>query len=88
MSISTKSVAPRPDIVDDALDAYVHWREECTRAREAYFSWSTAARRDRTLAHGAYVAALDREEAGARAYAEAMRRLGNEYVNEATPWRQ
>jgi len=78
MSISVESATPTADVVDDAVDAYVRWREECAGAGEAYHRWSCAERADRTLAYCAYTAAVDREEAAASAYAEAMRRLGDE----------
>ncbi|HUA45614.1 MAG TPA: hypothetical protein VMA77_10325 [Solirubrobacteraceae bacterium] len=81
MSISVQSVAPQADVVDDAVDAYVRWREECAGAGEAYHQWSGAEKADRQLAYCAYTAALDREEAAASVYAEAMRRLGDECVD-------
>ena len=65
-------------IVDDALEAYVSWREECADAREAYRGWSGAGRADRVLAYCAYAAALDREEAAAHVYARAMKQLDDE----------
>jgi hypothetical protein len=29
-------------LVDETLDAYVEWREECAGVRDAYRRWSTA----------------------------------------------
>jgi hypothetical protein len=81
MSISVESATPQADVVDDAVDAYVRWREECAGAGEAYHRWSGAEKADRMLAYCAYTAALDREEAAASVYAEAMRRLGDECVD-------
>jgi hypothetical protein len=81
MSISVESATPRADVVDDAVDAYVCWREECAGAGEAYYRWSGAEKADRQLAYCAYTAALDREEAAASAYADAMKRLGDECVD-------
>jgi hypothetical protein len=51
--------------VDDALDAYLEWRNECAAARGAYHSWALSPPIDATLAFGAYQAALDREESAA-----------------------
>jgi hypothetical protein len=81
MSIAAEPLSPLHDIVDDAIDAYIRWREECAGAREAYDRWSAAATADRMLASCAYVAALDREEIAARVYADAMKRLGDEFVD-------
>jgi len=81
MSISVESATPQADVVDVAVDAYVRWREECAGAGEAYHRWSGAERADRTLAYCAYTAALDREEAAASVYADAMRRLGDECLD-------
>jgi hypothetical protein len=81
MSISVESATPQADVVDDAVDAYVRWREECAGAGEAYHRWSGAEKADRTLGYCAYTGALDREEAAASVYAEAMRRLGDECVH-------
>ena len=78
MSIGVERVPPHADVVDDAVDAYVRWREECAGAREAYHRWSSAETADRMLASCAYMAALDREEIAANVYAEAMRRLRDE----------
>jgi len=79
MSIPSEAASPR--VVDAAIEAYVHWREECADVREAYRRWSGAGRGDRMLASGAYIAALDREEIAARVYAEAIRQLGAECVD-------
>jgi len=81
MSIGVQPVSPQADVVDAAVEAYVRWREECAGAREAYLRWSSAEKADRMLASCAYTAALDREEAAATVYADAMRRLGDECVD-------
>jgi hypothetical protein len=64
-------------IVDDAVTAYVEWREECLAVWNAYGSWASAPREDVRRAHAAYRAALDREEAAAKVYAGLMRRVGD-----------
>jgi hypothetical protein len=76
-----ESLSPLHDVVDAAIDAYVWWREECAGARDAYDRWSSAVTADRMLASCAYIAALDREETAASVYADAMRRLGKEFVD-------
>ena len=64
-------------VVDDAVIAYVEWREESTEVWNAYSSWASAPPEDVRRAHAAYRAALDREEAAARVYAGLMRRVGH-----------
>lgn len=56
-------------MVDDAVRAYVEWREESSTVWTAYILWADAAAADAGVAHAAYHAALDREEAAAHAYA-------------------
>jgi hypothetical protein len=56
--------------VDVLLEYYVRWREECQAVWLTYQSWADADRSERGLAYAAYLAALDREERAARAYAD------------------
>jgi hypothetical protein len=49
-------------LVDEAVDAYVDWREECATVWEAYERWVRADAADAQSALAAYWAALDREE--------------------------
>lgn len=81
MTIGVPPVSPHADVVDDAVEAYVRWREECAGAHEAYARWSSAEKADRLLASCAYMAALDREETAASVYADAMRRLSDECLD-------
>jgi hypothetical protein len=69
------TISQRRRRVDDAVDAYVEWREECVRVWEAYHRWMNAGRTDAALAFLAYVAALDREERAAEVYAGHIARL-------------
>jgi hypothetical protein len=64
-------------IVQDAVIAYVVWREESTEVWNAYGSWASAPLEDARRAHAAYRAALEREEAAANVYAGLMRRVGH-----------
>jgi hypothetical protein len=63
-------------MVDETMDAYVDWREECAHVRDAYRRWLSAVRADAALAFRAYLAALDREERASEVYAELISRLG------------
>jgi hypothetical protein len=65
----------RTRLVDDVIDAYVDWREECHYVRDAYRRWSRAPRADAMLAFAAYAAALDREERASAYYAGRLSRL-------------
>jgi hypothetical protein len=69
--------SPPRRIVDETIDAYVDWREECTHVWEAHSRWQRAEGADATLAFRAYVAALDREERASQVYAELVGRLGH-----------
>jgi hypothetical protein len=55
--------------VDEAMDAYVDWREEGAHVWDAYARWESAEHGDASLAFSAYRAALDREEHASRVYA-------------------
>lgn len=55
--------------VHDALIAYLDWRTQCGAVASAYRRWALNSASDARLAHAAYQAALDREEAAARMYA-------------------
>jgi hypothetical protein len=56
-------------MIDELLERYVAWREECSAVRLAYQCWAQSGRRERRLAYAGYLAALDREEQAARTYA-------------------
>jgi hypothetical protein len=61
--------------VDQLLECYVSWREECHAVRVAYQRWVDSTRAEGRLAYGAFVAALDHEEHAARAYANELQRF-------------
>jgi hypothetical protein len=61
--------------IDDLLEGYVSWREECQSVRLAYERWTAADRGDRRLAYAVYVGALDREEHAALTYAHHVDRV-------------
>jgi hypothetical protein len=63
--------------VDDAVRAYVEWREQCTAVWDAYHRWARAPVADAALAFGAYASALDREQGAAKVYAGLMRHVGH-----------
>jgi hypothetical protein len=61
--------------VDVLLERYVHWREECITVRHNYQAWNDSDRDQRSLAYAGYLAALEREEQAARAYADQIERV-------------
>ena len=60
------------EIIDNAVAAYVEWREECARVWDAYEGWARTCSEETARAYAAYRAALDREEAAAKVYALLM----------------
>jgi hypothetical protein len=76
--MSVHVIKPSPhqgQAVDDAILAYVEWREECTEVWSTYAWWASAPAEDAPRAYAAYRAALDREEAAAKGYAMQMNRV-------------
>jgi hypothetical protein len=65
----------RSRLVDEAIDRYVEWREECATVEAGYRRWSDACATERTILFAAFDAALDREECAAWVYAGAVSRL-------------
>ena len=62
-------------LIDQMIERYVSWREECAALDTAYENWSRAGREDRNLAYSAYTAALDREEQAAAIYQSLAERI-------------
>jgi hypothetical protein len=63
----------RQRIVDDAIDAYVDWRDECRGVWDAYRQLTSASDADAGFAFEGYLAALEREERAAEVYGDQMR---------------
>jgi hypothetical protein len=64
-------------LVEDALDAYVSWRERQAAVRDTYERWSAASTADAPDEFAAHQSALDREELAAGRYAGRIARLAN-----------
>lgn len=62
-------------LVDDLIDSYVSWREQCSAVSIAYLTWVEAVPEDRDDAYAAYVATVDREERAAADYRLLVERL-------------
>lgn len=67
LNATAPSVHTWPDL-DDPVIAYAEWRTACMAVWTAYRDWTKAPKADGALAHAAYAAALDREDAAASAY--------------------
>ena len=73
VSATALSVPAWPNVVDPVI-AYAEWRTACAAVWTAYRTWTNAHKTDGALAHAAYVAALDREDAAASAYSGLVQR--------------
>ena len=78
----------RSELLDELMDAYVDWREECNALRDAYDRWSTASPDERSLAFVAYRAALDLEEQASTVYAERTQLVASELAFRRKPFRR
>jgi hypothetical protein len=65
----------KSELVDEAMECYVDWREECAAVESAYGRWSSASPEGAELPYAAYSAALDREQSAAGVYRRALERL-------------
>lgn len=72
-------------LVDEAIKAYVEWREECAAVWDAFGRWRGAPTVDSRAAFSAYGAALDREESAAHAYADWVGRIATHECRGAPP---
>ena len=77
--MSTHDVAADDEVsgrrADEAMDAYVDWREERAGVWDAYARWESAGHGDAPFAFSAYLAALDREERASCVYAERVTQI-------------
>lgn len=62
-------------LVDEAIDAYVDWRERCLAVQHAYDRWADAPESRAAVAFREYTIALDREERSSLHYALLVGRL-------------
>lgn len=61
-------------MASDPVIAYAEWRISCSFVWDAYRDWSNAPKADADLAHAAYTAALDREDAASGVYSSLIKR--------------
>jgi hypothetical protein len=76
MSLAVRIELPwHQRLVDDMVDAYAQWRQDCKAVQAAYDQWSNATAEDELLAFGAYETALDKEGRSSQEYAELVQRV-------------
>lgn len=78
--VADTDTAARRRSVDLLLALYVSWREECLAVRLAYQGWIEQDGGQDGTAYAAYLAALDREEAAAHAYADQIDSVDRLYL--------
>lgn len=74
-----------PELIDDLMEIYVEWREECIALNEAYERWSDGPVEEREMAFAAYLAALEREEQASAVYADRLYEIEREQREPAAP---
>ena len=57
---------------DEIIDLYLAWREEAAAVADAYALWADATADDKAARFAAFTAAIDREEAAVRSYADVL----------------
>jgi hypothetical protein len=62
-------------LIDELLACHYEWLEDVAAVAEAYRRWRAAPIAERSRCHGAYLAALDQEEASAMTYEFVHREL-------------
>jgi hypothetical protein len=67
----------RRRLVDDALNAYAGWRDQCSAVELAYCHWTVARGTDAAVWYTAYAAALYGEERAAERSGGLIRRVGS-----------
>jgi hypothetical protein len=73
----------RRELIDDLMEAYVAWREECAALVQAYAWWGSGEVADREMAFAAYRAALDREQQASTVYSDRVATLQREIPQQA-----
>jgi hypothetical protein len=71
----------RAELIDEMVDRYVDWREQCIAVAETYERWSNGSIADRKFAFEAYKAALDLEEHASLIYAERVNRFEDQLTS-------
>jgi hypothetical protein len=75
-------------LVDELMDLYVSWLEECAAVTASYENWRASERRDNQLAFSAYLAALAREEHAASTYQGLVERVAEAHGGRSAPARK
>jgi hypothetical protein len=65
-------------LVDEAIEAYVAWREACIWLNDAYLAWSRQRGSNAHVTFGGFTAALDHQDRTAACYARVSDVLGRD----------
>jgi hypothetical protein len=84
---SPSAATAPPWLLDEFIETYVGWREAAAAANDAYEHWTRVDRENSPLAFAAYGAALDGEEAAARAHRDCVERFAGQVRSGATSGR-
>jgi hypothetical protein len=68
------NILRRERLVDELVEAYIDWRESCTRVNDAYWAWASETGPRGRVTFGLYMATLDEEEQAADVYARIVMR--------------
>jgi hypothetical protein len=71
----------RAELIDEMLERYVDWREQCVAVAETYERWSNGSIDNRKLGFEVYKAALDLEEHASLIYAERVNRFEDQLTS-------
>lgn len=78
----------RSELLDDLMEVYVEWREECVSLYQAYERWTSSPVDERDLAFAAYSAALDREQQASAVYSDRIEVVEREIASRQGPLRR
>jgi hypothetical protein len=71
----------RAELIDEMVERFVDWREQCIAVAESYERWSNGSIANRKLAFEVYKAALDLEEHASLIYAERVSRFEDQLTS-------
>jgi hypothetical protein len=71
----------RAELIDEIVERYLDWREQCIAVAETYERWSNGSIANRNLAFEVYKAALDLEEHASLIYAERVNRFEDQLTS-------
>ena len=83
--MTTITIRSRRRLINQVVDAYAGWRDQCSAVDLAYRHWAAGQGQDAAVWYMAYSAALAREEHAAERYAQSIRRAGSPDASDLEP---